>query len=233
MVSAQTAFGSANCGPESSTDIPCNLSVIDEGNFAASPLYNALQYNFRVDEYFTPKDRLCLSYYNDSFSQQQLSPRANLQAENLMANRYGQVDYTHTFSSKLLWESSFAFASVGGANGQNATDLKVPNISVSDVSEGFSVGGGFGPGEYRGPMYNWRSVLTAAHGKHTIKFGYDGAEGIEHGDFTPNYARPSFVFNNLLALVQDNPVSESGTYNPLTGQPASVAFGGQTNPFGF
>ncbi len=233
VVSAQTAFGLANCGPQSSTGIPCSLSVIDEGNFAASPFYNALQYNFRLDEYFTPRDRLYLSYYNDGFSQQQLSPRANLQAENLMTNRYGQVDYTHTFSSKLLWESSFAFASVGGANGQDATDLKVPNISVSDVSEGFAVGGGFGPGEYRGPMYNWRSVLTAAHGKHTIKFGYDGAKGIEHGDFTPNYARPSFVFNNLLALVQDDPVSESGTYNPLTGKPATVAFGGQTNPFGF
>jgi hypothetical protein len=233
VVNAQNAFGLANCGPGSSTGIPCNLAVIDQGNFAASPYYNALQYNFRVDEYFTQSDRLYVSYYNDSFSQQQLSPRANLQAQDLMANRYGQIDYTHTFNPKLLWESAFAFASVGGANGEDATDLKVPNISVSNVSEGFGVGGGFGPGEYRGPMYNWRSVLTAAHGKHTLKFGYDGAKGIEHGDFTPDYVRPSFTFNNLLALVQDSPVSETGTYNPLTGKPATVAFGGQTNPFGF
>ena len=146
--------------------------------------YNALQYNFRFDEYFTQKDRLYLSYYNDSFDQQQPSPRVGLQALDIMRNRYAQADYTHTFSSKLLWENSFAFASVGGANGQDA-DLKVPTIAISDVSEGFLVGGGWGPGEYRGPMYNWRSVLSLVNGKHTLKFGFDGAQGIEHGNFTP------------------------------------------------
>ena len=233
---ALAAFGAANCygdgGTGPSTDIPCSTNAIDTGNFAASPFYNALQYNFRLDQYFTPNDRFYLSYYNDSFTQQQLSPRAGLQALNLMANRYGQADYTHTFSSKFLWESAFAFASVGGANGQDA-DLKVPAISVADISEGFQVGGGFGPGEYRGPMYNWRSVLSLVHGRHVVKFGYDGARGIEHGDFTPDYVRPSFTFNTLLDLVQDSPVSESATYNPLTGQPAKVAFGGQENPFGF
>ncbi|HTW80421.1 MAG TPA: carboxypeptidase regulatory-like domain-containing protein [Terracidiphilus sp.] len=235
---ALTAFGQANCyspgaaGSGPSSDIPCGTNVIDNGTFAASPYYNALQYNFRVDQYFTPNDRLYLSYYNDGFTQQQLSPREGLQAVDIQANRYGQADITHTFNAKVLWETAFAFASVGGANGQDA-DLKVPAITVSDVTEGFQVGGGFGPGEYRGPMYNWRSVLSLVHGRHVLKFGYDGARGIEHGDFTPDYVRPSFTFGNLLTLVEDTPVSESATYNPLTGQPAKVAFGGQENPFGF
>ena len=233
---ALAAFGAGNCsgagGTGPTTDIPCSTNVIDTGNFAASPYYNALQYNFRLDHYLTQSDRFYLSYYNDGFSQQQLSPRAGLQAQNLMMNRYGQADFTHTFSSKMLWESAFAFASVGGANGQDA-NLKVPAITVADISEGFQVGGGFGPGEYRGPMYNWRSVLSLVHGRHIVKIGYDGAKGIEHGDFTPDYVRPSFTFNNLLTLVQDSPVSESATYNPLTGDPAKVAFGGQENPFGF
>ncbi len=230
--SALTAFGASNCGPGSPTGIPCALNVIDAGTFAASPYYNALQYNFRLDQYFTQNDRLYLSYYNDSFDQQQLSPRVGLQALDIMRNRYGQIDFTHTFSPRLLWESSFAFASVGGANGQDA-NLKVPAITVNGISEGFNVAGGFGPGEYRGPMYNWRSVLSFVHGQHTLKFGYDGAKGIEHGDFTPDYVRPSFVFNNLLNLVQDIPYTEGMNYNPLTGQPANVAFGGQTIPFGF
>ena len=233
---ALAAFGASNCsgsgGTGPSTDIPCATNVIDTGNFAASPYYNALQYNFRLDHYITQNDRFYLSYYNDSFSQQQLSPRAGLQAQDLMSNRYGQADFTHTFSSKLLWESAFAFASVGGADGEDA-DLKVPAITVADISEGFQVGGGFGPGEYRGPMYNWRSVLSLVHGRHIVKIGYDGAKGIEHGDYSPDYVRPSFSFNSLLTLVQDSPVSESATYNPLTGDPAKVAFGGQENPFGF
>lgn len=213
--------------------IPCNLPILLEGNFAASPYYNALQYNFRVDEYFTQNDRLYLSYYNDSFDQQQTSPRLGLGALDIMRNRYGQADFTHTFNSHLLWESSFAFASVGGANGQDA-NLRVPVVNVTGQSEGFQVGGGWGPGEFRGPMYNWRSVLSWVHGKHSWKFGYDGGHGIEHGNFTPVDVRPTFNFNSLLDLVQDNPQSETGySYNPKTGGAGQVIFGGQETPFGF
>jgi len=230
------AQGQSSCGTpvgNPAVVIPCNLPILDQGNFAASPFYNALQYNFRLDEYFTQKDRLYLSYYNDSFDQQQTSPRAGLQALDIMRNRYGQVDYTRTFSPTLLWESSFAFASVGGANGQDA-NLKVPAVNVTGQNEGFQVGGGWGPGEYRGPMYNWRSVLSWVHGKHTWKFGFDGGHGIEHGNFTPVDVRPTFQFNSLLDLVQDNPLSESGySYNPATGGPGLVIFGGQETPYGF
>ena len=233
-------LGTSGCAPGQTTipvsgsvTIPCNLPVLDNGSFVFSPYYNALQYNFRVDLYATEKDRIYLSYYNVSFDQQQPSPRTGLQALNIMRNRYGQADYTRTFSPNLLWESSFAFASVGGANGQDA-NLKVPEINVLGQDVGYHIGGGWGPGEYRGPMYNWRSVLSLMKGKHTLKFGFDGGHGIEHGDFTPVNVRPTFQFNNLLALAQDQPFNESvGAYNPLTGQPGTVVFGGQTTPFGF
>ena len=227
-----------------SGSIPCNLNMVDAGSFAASPYYNALQYNFRLDHYFTQNDRLYLSYYNNSFDQQQLSARPKLDALDIMRDRYGQIDYTHSFNSRLLVEGSFAFASVGGANGQDAS-LAVPNISVGatllpngNVSTpgpvGYPVGGGWGPGEYRGPNYNWRGVLSWVHGKHTLRFGYDGDHAIEHGDFTPVSVRPGFSFVNLLDLALDNVYQESvGAYNPLTGLAGTVIFGGQTNPFGF
>lgn len=228
---AATALPTGLCGTSGAP--PCNLPMVDTGSFNASEYYNALQYNFRLDQYFTPKDRLYLSYYNDSFDQQQKSPRPRLGALDIMRNRYAQIDYTRTFNAGLLWESSFAFASVGGANGQDA-ELAVPNITVLGNLTGWPVGGGWGPGEYRGPMYNWRSVLSWVHGRHTWKFGYDGARGIEHGDFTPVNVRPGFTFNNLLTLVQDNVFQESvGAYNPLTGLAGTVQFGGQENPFGF
>jgi Carboxypeptidase regulatory-like domain/TonB dependent receptor len=212
---------------------PCSLPMVDTGSFNASEYYNALQYNFRLDQYFTDRDRLYISYYNDSFNQQQKSARPRLDALDIMRNRYAQIDFTHTFNSSMLWETSFAFASVGGANGQDA-NLAVPNVTVAGNLTGWPVGGGWGPGEYRGPMYNWRSVLSWVHGKHTLKFGYDGARGIEHGDFTPVNVRPGFTFNNLLDLVEDNVYQESvGAYNPLTGLAGTVQFGGQENPFGF
>jgi len=233
-------FGPAGCPSGQTTipvsgsvTIPCDLPILDQGSFVFSPYYNALQYNFRVDLYATQKDRVYLSYYNVSFDQQQPSPRAGLQALNIMRNRYGQADYTHTFSPNLLWESSFAFASVGGANGQDA-NLKVPEINVTGQDVGYHIGGGWGPGAFRGPMYNWRSVLSWMHGPHSLKFGFDGGHGIEHGDFTPVNVRPIFSFDNLLKLAQDQPTTESvGAYNPLTGEPGSVVFGGQSTPFGF
>jgi hypothetical protein len=150
-----------------------------------------------------------------------------------MRNRYGQIDYTHTFSSNLLAEGAFAFASVGGANGQDA-DLRVPIININDGTQGFNVGGGWGPGEYRGPNYNWRAVLSWVHGAHTFKFGYDGDHAIEHGDFTPVNVRPTLSFNTLFDLVQDNVYQYTfSAYDPLTGQAGKVVFGGQTNPYGF
>jgi hypothetical protein len=228
---AQNYLPAGLCGTTGAP--PCTLQMVDSGSFNATEYYNALQYNFRLDQYFTQNDRLYLSYYNDSFNQQQKSPRPKLGALDVMNNRYAQADYTHTFSPSLLWESSFAFASVGGANGQDA-NLAVPNVSVLGGLTGFPVGGGWGPGEYRGPMYNWRSVLSWVHGKHTLKFGYDGAKGIEHGNFTPVNVRPGFTFTNLLTLVQDNVYQESvGAYNPLTGLAGTVIFGGQEIPFGF
>jgi Carboxypeptidase regulatory-like domain/TonB dependent receptor-like, beta-barrel len=232
--SGQTTFTYAAQNGNSAT-VPCALPVLDQGSFVFSPYYNALQYNFRFDYYLTNNDRFYLSYYNDSFDQQQPSPRTGLQAVNIMRNRYGQVDYTHIFNANLLLEGAFGFASVGGANGQpvSGQDLSVPAIGVNDGSQGFGIGGGWGPGEYRGPNYNWRTVLSWVRGAHTFKFGYEGDHAIEHGDFTPVNVRPTFTFNNLFDLAMDNPYTENvGAYNPLTGQAGYVIFGGQTNPFG-
>ena len=236
---AQQYFNLASCPasgviavPPGTATIPCGTNVLDFGSQVVSPFYNALQYNFRVDHYFTPNDRLYVAYYNDSFTQAAPARRVGLDVENLMNNRYGQVDYTHSFNSSLLLEGSIAFASVGGANGQNG-DLKVPEVNINDGTTGFNAGG-WGPGEYRGPNYNWRAVLSWIRGPHTFKFGYDGDHAIEHGDFTPVNVRPVFTFNSLFDVVQDIPVQESvGAYNPLTGNPGLVNFGGQTNPFGF
>jgi hypothetical protein len=222
--------------PGSAVTIPCDLAVFNYGSFSAAPPYNATQYNFRGDWYPTGKDRLYLSYYNDSFNIGEPAARVGLSAQDIMRNRYAQVDYTHTFNTNLLIEGSFAFASVGGANGQDA-DLKVPIINIHDGTQGFNVGGGWGPGEYRGPNYNWRAVMTWIHGAHTFKFGYTGDHAIEHGDFTPQNVRPALSFNTLFDLVQDNVNQYTfNAYNPLIPGPGGagkVVFGGQTNPFGF
>lgn len=230
---AGCAAGQTTIPVTTSVTIACNLPVLNYGSFSAAPVYNATQYNFRGDWYATSRDRVYLSYYNDSFNIGELASRAGLSSQDIMRNRYADIDYTHTFSSTLLAEGGFAFASVGGANGQDA-NLRVPIININDGTQGFNVGGGWGPGEYRGPNYNWRAILSWVHGAHTFKFGYNGDHAIEHGDFTPVNVRPTLSFNTLFDLVQDNVYQYTfSAYNPLTGQAGKVVFGGQTNPFGF
>ena len=227
------ASGQSLINITSTVTIPCSLPVVNYGSFSAAPIYNATQYNFRGDWYATSRDRIYLSYYNNSFNLGQPAPRAGLSAQDIMRNRYANIDYTHTFSPNLLAEGGFAFASVGGANGQDA-NLQVPVVNILDGTQGFNVGGGWGPGEYRGPNYNWRAVITWVHGPHTFKFGYNGNRAIEHGDFTPVNTRPILSFNTLFDLVEDNVFQYTfSAYDPLTGQAGKVVFGGQTNPFGF
>jgi len=224
---------SGNITVTGSITVPCTMPVLQYGSFSAANAYNGTQYNFRGDWYPKPSDRIYLSYYNDSFNLAQAATRSALDAQDIQRNRYGQIDYTHTFNPNLLAEGGFAFASVGGANGQS-TNLKVPIVSINDGTQGFNVGGGWGPGEYRGPNYNWRAVLSWVHGAHTFKFGYNGDHAIEHGDFTPDNVRPDITFNTLFDLVQDNVYQYTfNAYNPLTGLAGKVVFGGQENPFGF
>jgi hypothetical protein len=148
----------------------------------------------------------------------------------IMSNWYVQANWTHTFSARILNEMGFAANSVGGANGQGGTD-SIPLINVTGQSLGFN--SSWGPGEYRAHNYNWRDVLSWVRGAHTLKFGAQGTHAVEFGNFTPVNNRPSFTFNNLLDLVEDQAYSESfGAVNPLTGQAGSVLFDGQENPWG-
>jgi len=228
---AQTYFANGTCGTSATDNIPCNLPIIDTGNTRSSPYYNGLLYNFRGDQYIGKKDRIYASYANDSFTQQSASPRKGLGVLNVMNNWYVQGDWTHTFTPTMLNEMSFAANKVGGTNGTGG-DFRVPQVNVTGQSIGFT-GGGWGPGTYEGRNYNWKDVLSWVRGAHTLKFGFNGSHAIEDGDFTPVNNRPTFQFNNLLGLVQDQPNNEGGVaYNPLTGQATPVIFGGQTTPWG-
>ena len=229
---AETAsqyFG-ASCGTAATANISCSLPVLVTGTSNLSPIYNGLQYGFRGDQYVGAKDRIFGTYGNDGFTLGHPANRAGFSNHDIQSNWYTQLDWTHTFTSNVLMETSIAANSVGGANGQGGTD-NVPLINVTGQNLGFT--SSWGPGEYRAHNYNWRDVLNWVHGAHTFKFGANGTHAVEFGNFTPVNTRPTFQFNNLLDLVEDTPYSESvGAYNPLTGQAGLVLFSGQTNPWG-
>lgn len=230
---AETAaqyFPAGTCGTAATANIPCSTAMLDTGTSNLSPPYNALQYGFRGDQYIGSKDRIYGNYANDSFTLGHPANRVGFSNHDIQSNWYAQANWTHTFSANILNEMSFAANSVGGANGQGGQD-NVPVINVTGQSLGFT--SSWGPGEYRSHNYNWREVLTWVRGAHTLKFGANGSHAVEFGDFTPVNNRPTFTFNNLLDLVEDQPYSEAGVaYNPLTGAVGNIPFSGQTNPWG-
>jgi hypothetical protein len=219
---AQQLFGSA-CGTPATGNIPCNLPVVDQGTFKPSPFRNALQYNFRIDQYFE-KDRFYFSLYKVDLDTEGIFPRQGFHdIGNNNTNAY-QLSYTHIFTPTLLNEFSYGQIRVQGSSGETkGIPFHVPDIGITGVDTGIS--GPWGPATFIQHNYNWRDVVSWVKGSHSLKFGYEFWTGDDDAQFAGPYYRPHFQFNNLLDLVRDQPFEESDVnFDPLTGKVANGAY---------
>ena len=212
------------CGTAAAANIPCNLPVIVNGQSQTSPFHNALQYNFRGDQYFrSGKDRVYFNMYRVDLNNQNINLRKGFYDEpNNNTNSY-QLSYTHTFSPSLLNEFTFGQLRVLGTGGETSgIPFSVPDINVTGSA---GINAPWGPAVFIQHNYNWRDVVSWVRGAHTFKFGYEFWTGDDDAQFAGPYYRPSFQFNSLLDLIQDKPYSESGVnFNPVTGQVANGAY---------
>jgi len=198
----------------------CGINLVDSGDFGAPAIRNGTQYFGRVDKYFD-KDRIYGSFYRtllDAGAASAIPAFSNL---NHYWQRAFQVNWTHTFSGNTLNEAIFGADRVEGKNGTGAKDYTVPSIAVTGISTegGQAFGVGFAQGDFIQHNYHWRDVLTHVRGAHTLKFGYEGWYGDDVEPFQGPWSQPTFSFDNLLALAQDNPHTENHVYyNPITGQ---------------
>ena len=127
-------------------------------------------------------------------------------------------------SANTLNEASAAYLRVEGVTSQSG-DFLVPAITVSGIN-GYGVG--LAQGDFIQTNYHWRDVLTHVVGNHSLRFGVDGVFYTGSALFATVHDQPSFNFNSILDLVQDNPVSETTlSYNPLTGKPSPGSYGYQ------
>ncbi|HEX4424404.1 MAG TPA: TonB-dependent receptor [Terriglobales bacterium] len=218
--SSVAAFGSnifpTTCGTPTAGNIPCSLPLIDNGTYSASPYRNGLQFNTRIDQYFG-QDRLYGNYYRMVHNDQAPSIRTDMDSTAHYDTNSLQINETHTFSPTILNEAMFGFIKVQGIASETGP-FSVPVINVDGQGAGFGVG--FAEGNFIQHNYRWRDVLTLIKGNHSLKVGYEGWHGDDVALFGPAYSHPTFDFDNLLDLVQDNARDESSlAYNPLTGQP--------------
>jgi hypothetical protein len=203
------------CGTPATGNLPCSLPMIDTGNFNSSAYRNADQYFIRGDEDFH-KDRLYGTVFRTtlSFSTPDVYPAFDQTNKNYQWAIQGNE--THTFSSNTLNEAYFGVDRIEGINPITGL-FDVPVVNVTGVGAGY--GDGFAQGDFIQHNYHWRDMLTHLVGNHDLQAGFEGLFGDDIRNFAGPYDQPTFQFNNLLDLAQDNVYTETGlAYSPLTGQ---------------
>jgi Carboxypeptidase regulatory-like domain len=238
---AQTAqqyfFGPAGC-PAGQTTIavgaaalPCTLPFIDSGNLSAKAVRNGTQYFGRIDKYFS-HDRVYASAYRTVLSYGQPGPIPQFSAASNSNEEYAvQTNWTHTFNPNTLNEAIFGVSRIEGTLAEGAQTYQVPNVSTGGVNVGF--GAGFAQGDFIQKNYHWRDVLTHVQSAHTLKFGYEGWYGEDVEPFQGPYSTPSFSFQDLTTLIQDQPRNESGVmYDPTTGLPVLWSWNAASRTWG-
>ncbi len=224
--------------PDLATQCPtpngnCTVPFIDNVTQSTSPFNNGLQYSLRLDQNFRGgKDRIYAYYFHIDHEPQIIDPRPAFSSEQPTYSALYSINYTHIFSPNLLNEASFAYKRVFGD--RNAPLPTVPELNINNTYGVAMFGGGFGPGSFAQHQYTWRDVVTYVRGKHDIRVGFQASHGNDSADFSGNYVRPSFSFQNgLVDFVQDRVYQETDAkIDPLTGGLKPYRFGVQGNNYG-
>lgn len=204
------------CGTSATANLPCNTPMIDTGVFNSASYRNAVQWNSRIDKYFS-KDRVYGNFYRTTLNTGGPAVRPAFTSTNNFVADSLQVNEAHTFTPNTLNEAAFGYLKVQGILNETG-DFTVPSIGVTGQNVGFGVG--FAQGNFIQHNYHWRDVLTHIQGSHTLRFGYEGRHGDDLALFAPVYNQPNFSFDDLLQLAEDSPHTESGlAYDLLSGKP--------------
>ena len=203
------------CGTAAAGNVPCSLPMLDTEVFNGTSYRNATQWNTRIDKYFK-SDRVYGNFYKTDLSYGNSTIRPAFASTNQTYEHAVQVNETHTFSPTTLNEAIFGAGYVEGITPKTGL-FSVPVVNVTGLGQGF--GTGFAAGDFIQHNYHWRDVLTHIQGAHNIHVGYEGWFGDDVEKFQGPYSQPTFQYNNLIDLVQDQPYTETGvSYNPLTGK---------------
>jgi hypothetical protein len=186
--------------------IPASLNIIGTIPVSYSSAKNGYQWSFRIDGYIGKSDRL----YGDVIRTEYSGPGGGTRPASTQGNSnssdFVNINWTHTFNSHLFNQTGVNLIRPYGANLTQAATEGIPYVNVNNLA-GF---GSWAPGNFTQSTYSWRDVMTATVKTHTLKFGIDlfNTREVDHqqGAFT----RPTFNYRNLLDLIQDEPVFQSG-----------------------
>jgi len=191
--------------------IPADLDIIGVGNVSFSSPKNGWQWSVRGDAYIRNNDRLYVDVLRTNVSAQQLSGRPQMDGPVAYTSDFVNINWTHTFNSHLFNQAGGNVIRPYGANEAFPND-DIPYVNVNNLA-GF---GTWAPGNFFQTTWGWHDVMTATVKTHTLKFGADfyNIREVDHQDGA--FDRPTFNFQNILDLVQDEATSSNGPPVNLT-----------------
>jgi len=191
--------------------IPSNLNAVGQANISFSVPKDGYQWSVRGDYYLHQNDRFYVTTIRTYDTSVGATPRSAVNIPQANSSDFVSVDWTHTFSSRLLNEGGANLIRPYGADLPVANNA-IPYINVTGL-QGFS---NWGPGNFTQSTLGWRDVMTATIKSHTLKFGFEQFNIREADAQDGAFDRPTYNFNNLLDFVQDEATSETGTPVDLT-----------------
>ncbi|MGA9021627.1 MAG: carboxypeptidase regulatory-like domain-containing protein [Terracidiphilus sp.] len=191
--------------------IPSTLDIIGVGNVSFSTPKDGYQWSIRGDTYIRSSDRLYVDVLRTNVSAEQTTGRPLMDGPVAYTSDFVNINWTHTFNSHLFNQAGGNVIRPYGANEAFPNDY-IPYVNVNNLT-GF---GTWAPGNYFQTTWGWHDVMTATVKTHTLKFGADfyNIREVDHQDGA--FDRPTFNFQNILDLVQDEATSSSGPAVNLT-----------------
>jgi hypothetical protein len=193
------------------TGIPGTLNAVGTSNISFSTPKDGYQWSFRVDDYLTKSDRIYVDAMRTYDTAVSNIGRPALNIPQANSSDFVNINWTHTFSAKLLNQVGVDLIRPQGADEPAALE-EIPYINVTSLN-GFS---NWGAGNFVQSTYGWHDVMTATLKNHTLKFGTDMYNIREVDNQSSAFDRPTYNFQNLLDFVQSEPISESSTPVNLT-----------------
>lgn len=196
------------------------------------------QYNGRLDSDVGSKDHVAFAIYwvpVDQTYYNSTDRSYNLWHHSAINDAFSGI-WDHSFSSNFLNE---ARANAAGWRWNEVTSnpqapFGLPQDSFGSIGSNTSIApfGSGGPSDFDQWTYSFNDVATRTVGRHTIKFGGELTR-LYYLNVNPTAARPSFSFFNVWDFLNDAPMSESGTFDPMTGIPTAGRQDNREDLWGF
>jgi hypothetical protein len=186
--------------------IPTTLNAVGLANISFSVPKDGYQWSVRGDYYLNPSNRFYVTAIRTHYTSDGATPRPALNIPQANSSDFISVDWTHTFSPRLLNEGGANLIRPYGSDLPVASNA-IPYVNVTGLT-GFS---NWGPGNFTQSTLGWRDVVTATIKTHTLKFGFDQFNIREADAQDGAFDRPTYNFNSILDFVQDAATSETGT----------------------